>query len=283
MNGVKLTKLAGISAALACSARLVTPVFAEEAYLATAPPVCDPIPGLSRLMDASKPRFVIFGEIHGTLEIPRLFFDAVCQLSVGRTVVVALEFGTQDADAIQLYVSGTGSITGGAITSRGAWTDDDRDGRTSAAMFELIQRLRQLRLTGRSIEVAGIIPEDPGDLPQSYYELGMANHLRIAATHHPDAIIVALVGNIHARKTSMAGLRPAASFLPSQDVRALLNDSSGGNVWNCRGDRCGVYPMSNAPIKDRGITTNLQHRSGYDGSYSVGRPYTASPPIKAVP
>jgi hypothetical protein len=39
-----------------------------------------PVSGLLEAMESTKARFVVFGEVHGTSEIPDFFADAVNQL-----------------------------------------------------------------------------------------------------------------------------------------------------------------------------------------------------------
>jgi hypothetical protein len=240
---------------------------------------CATVEGLSGAVESKKPRFVIFGETHGTSEIPRLFGDAVCQLSASKEILIALEFESQDGQNLNKYIK---RAEPSAVT-RGAWADSERDGRTSKAMFSMIERLRQLSRAGRHIEIVGVVPSEVDDLPQSYYELGMANELRRAAISHPQATIVVLIGNIHARKVPLGTLRPAASLLPPDDVLSLVNETMGGNAWNCQADGCSAHSMTATGVHSRGVTIDPKAHDGYDGSFSVGRPYSGSAPITTAP
>jgi hypothetical protein len=244
---------------------------------------CATVEGLSDAVEANKPRFVIFGEMHGTSEIPRLFGDAVCQLSASKAILVALEFESQEGQNLNTYIKGAGPSTAGRIITTGSWADPERDGRTSKAMFSMITRLRQLRRAGRRIEIVGVVPPEVSDLPQNYYELGIANELRRAAISRPEATIVVLIGNIHARKVALGALRPAASLLPPDDVLSLINEATGGNAWNCQADGCSPHPMTASSVRSRGVIINPAARDGYDGSFSVGRPYSASAPMTTAP
>jgi hypothetical protein len=212
----------------------------------------------------------------------------VCQLSSTKPVVVALEFGREDGQALDQYIHGDSKITASGVLSRGAWVDVTRDGRTSKAMFLMIERLRQLAHDGRHVDVVGIQPTENDVLAQNYSELGMADALRRSASTHPDATILVLVGNIHARKIVISrpddpdGLRPAASLLPPSDVLALRNESAGGAAWYCSADVCGEHAID-APrsTHSRQVVIDPRTYDGYDGYFSVGHEYTPSKPATA--
>ena len=255
---------------------------AQSGAAATLPPACTPVSGLSDAMGSMKARFLVLGEIHGTSEIPEFFADAICQLSETQPVLVLLEFDRRDGQLIDRYIHGDARVTARILLATGDWARG-RDGRTSKAMFSMIGRLRQFVLAGRQVAVEGIIPSDNLELPQSYYELGIANEMRRAAATHKDSAVLVLVGNLHSRKSSlpeMANIRPAISMLPPDDVLSLRNDIASGHVWNCQKDGCREHEtVPPTPLHPRGIVVDVKANEGYDGYFSVGSDYTASAPV----
>ena len=63
-------------------------ILSQTVMASPSPPVCMPVSGLLEAMESTKARFVVFGEVHGTSEIPDFFADAVCQLSESRPILV---------------------------------------------------------------------------------------------------------------------------------------------------------------------------------------------------
>jgi len=242
---------------------------------------CVPVEGLAETLASRPARFVVFGELHGTLEIPQFFGDVVCQLSEKKPVVVALEFVREDGEAIQQFIHSK-TKSDKSFLRRGNWAAESQDGRTSLAMFSLVGRLRQLVQAGHSVEVVGIIPSENDDLPQNYYELGIANELRRAASAHPSETVILLIGNVHAGKnvlTQFQGLRPAVSLLPPDDVVALHNDGLKGTAWQCKADTCGVHEVGGLGTAGaRGIVIDSTRYEGFDGYFSIGENYTPSKP-----
>jgi hypothetical protein len=165
------------AAAITVAAAIVS----QSVMASPSPPACMPVSGLLEAMESTKVRFVVFGEVHGTSEIPDFFADAVCQLSESRPILGLLEFDRHDGHVIDRYVHGDPGITASVLGTAGDWAARVKDGRTNKAMFSMIGRLRQLAVAGRQVAVEGVVPRDNFKLPQSYYELGIANAMRRAA------------------------------------------------------------------------------------------------------
>lgn len=105
----------------------------------------------------------VFGELHGTKEAPFLFLSAVCEglrNSAEKTVYVGLEYPQVEADHLLRYINSAGSIQEKEqLLETDFWRRKTQDGRTSVAMFELIDSLRQLRKGTDRVEVFAIVPE----------------------------------------------------------------------------------------------------------------------------
>jgi uncharacterized iron-regulated protein len=171
---------------------------------------CGSIGGAQHVLERPNARYVIVGERHGTREIPAFFADLVCQVSQSSPVVVGLEIEAHQQAAIEAYL-----LSDGSPASRAALLREDHwrnpDGRASAAMFALLERVRLLRRSGRQITVLAFMVAAPD--PDAR-ERGMAEAWMRALRAHPRARLLALVGWVHA-ETQPIGFSPAAaSYLP---------------------------------------------------------------------
>lgn len=245
---------------------------------------CAPVPGLD-LGALADIRFLVFGEMHGTAETPAFVGDVACVLSAKRSVVVAIELPVVDETNTVAFVQSKGAKSDvDRLLHSGAWGGAYQWGATSVAMFELVERVRALRESGRDISVAHFMPINGADLHQNYYEVLMAAELAKVAAKHPKAIVVALMGNIHARKAAIdrgpLKLLPAVAHLPPSDVLSFDTSPGGGAAWNCQPD-CGPHPLGSAPEpKPRGVH-RAEGAGAFDGVFSVGKHATPSPPAMA--
>ena len=98
-------------------------------------------------------RAILVGELHGTAEMPAAFGDIVEKaVANGRRVAVALEFDRRwqaDIDAVMAAPDQTAAEA--AFAGRATF-----DGRTSAAMRELLYRLREIKQQGADLHVFAI-------------------------------------------------------------------------------------------------------------------------------
>ena len=96
---------------------------------------------------------ILFGEYHGTREMPEVFGDMVGEAAAGgRRVVVALEYRANwqaDLDAVMAAPNEVSALDAFAMHST-------RDGRTSDAMRNLLLQLRALKLAGANVTVRAI-------------------------------------------------------------------------------------------------------------------------------
>ncbi|KAK0340065.1 hypothetical protein LTR94_032000, partial [Friedmanniomyces endolithicus] len=154
------------------------------------------------------------------------------------------------------------------------------------ATLALLMRIRALNQEGRDIAVHLFQPSSltrgPG-LDQSWYELNMGFLLAQARQKRPDARVIGLAGNIHARKTPYQRYPdlgvPAAGHLPAREVLSLKIAQQGGEAWNCSSDDCGVNAsMASFDAEPRGVILEAVDDGGYDGYLALG-PWTASPPM----
>lgn len=239
---------------------------------------CPPVPGIERLWAKPDARFVIFGEYHGTAETPALFADVVCHAAAtGRRVLVGVEYFEEEQPALDRFMSGADRTYGEGRTFR-------HDGRRSAAMFQMLERLRALKQAGRPLEVFAFVRESERGHNQTPHEQAMAAAWRDKALANPDALLLILVGNIHALKDPKGrelSFVPAAALLPPESTLSLLTTIPEGDIWACRGTGCGAGPLAAFGGQlPRGV--HLAAEPGMDGRFSVGTTFTASPPASGT-
>jgi hypothetical protein len=245
---------------------------------------CAPIPGLDQVWANPKVRTVVIGEEHGSTEAPALFADIVCHAAQRGPVTVALEQPETIQRQLEAYVETGTSGDRDALLRTPAWTAKFKDGRTSEAMLRLFVRLHDLRAAGADISIAATMPARPS-ASQNYYEVMMASAWA-QATRPPPRLVLALVGNLHARKTDVpleqGAIRPAASHLPPNETLTLNIVGGGGSMWNCIAvDDCKARTSPLRPAPPRGVVLGRTDDGAYDGVASTGGAWTASPP--AVP
>ncbi|MGN6113576.1 MAG: hypothetical protein ACTHOC_11370 [Luteimonas sp.] len=232
---------------------------------------------------------VMLGEMHGTAECPAVAGELAVRWTSGahaQPVLLGLEVTSLDQARVDRYLASAGSAADRADLLAGEhWVEPHHDGRDSAAMASLLERVRALRAGGADISVA--LFDAPGDGER---DGRMADALRRAIAAHPAARVLTLAGNVHAMtgeppQTFVDGkpytlpvtmARRLADLHPvSVDIRAMQ-----GDMWVCQ-DTCGVHPL---PPPRRAIDTPELARNdpGSTWDYRIALPrFTASLP--AVP
>ncbi len=99
---------------------------------------------------------IFFGELHGNKETPEVFLAAICQYLElqGGALRVALEFSTNTQPSLDKFMASDGdSEAVQEFLSHPAWQRGLilPDGRTSVAMLNLFEALRQLRASNRRL------------------------------------------------------------------------------------------------------------------------------------
>jgi hypothetical protein len=233
---------------------------------------------------------VMLGEMHGSVEMPAFTGNLACRAAVaGHAVIVGLEIPRVEQAAIDAYLAGEGSAADRQALLRGEhWQRSYQDGRSSAAMADLIERARRLRNDGHAVEVVAF---DTGSYDDwNARDAGMAATLLERAKARPDAFVVTLTGNLHNRTAPGlpwdASLVPMGVHVKAGHGRALALNGvyEGGSTWMCDPEgKCGAQEVGfkDFPYEALTIDTSEGARSqGLDGVFFVG-PLSASPP--AVP
>lgn len=242
---------------------------------------CVPVPGANGLWQANI-RWVIVGEIHGTNESPDAFARLVClAAATGRPVTVALEWPSDDQAGIDAYLASDGNIHDQeGLLSLSLFTNDMQDGRGSVASVRLWETLRTMIQSGR---IVGVVASD---VVQSNPE-GQDRDATMAQTWmtiraEKDAIILALVGNIHAMRKPIdivgRTIRTAASIMPAKRTITVNIQGNGGKAWNCQDDGCLSHDNGGPRQPVHGITYSNASDRQWDASYELGVPTTAAAP-----
>lgn len=262
---------------------------------------------------ARKPRFVVFGEVHGTQQAPAFIGDIACALAArGERILVAVEHSSTENDAFQKAWRLSNAQFPEAL-KRAGWADRD-DGVGSEAMLALLVRLHHLARRGQLIDIVAFNGAKDAaqsrrfsDLPgQGPHDATQAENIRVATAAHPYDHVLVLVGNVHARKRlvehSLAPFEPMAMQLgPPSSIITLNMQTAGGTAWNCElkprvtpqpsksiiqdDIACGSYPLSGdadlrrTPFIALGALQGMAIDPDYDGVFWLGK-VDASP--KAV-
>jgi hypothetical protein len=215
--------------------------------------------------------------MYGTAETPAIFADLVCAArETKRTIIAVVEF--RDQQAIDRFTDEEDHDVGAReLLSTDEW--EGTDGRASAAMFALLERLRALKAEGLLSCVVAFAVSGGGESAAGDEE-AMASALLRASAASPDALVIALTGNVHASKQELAEAGPygpMASFLPPAQTVSLLVTDRGGQAWNCQNGICGPHALASSGGDNCAVELISPH-AGYDGVLSTGLTATASEP-----
>jgi hypothetical protein len=223
-----------------------------------------------------------FGEIHGSNEMPALFGDVVCTAGqASRPVIVALERNGREQALWEMYLqSDGGDKARGLLLTGEQWSDMAQDGRSSLAMLAMAERLRELKQAGRIQGLILFASYPAGKTPDQ----GMADDLVAAVKAHPDAIILALSGNIHNKNMPFGDQKTARYLLPRGMATSIdLVGAAGSRSWNYGVGDSPSGGTDHAPaVKPVTAPDAAGFASrGYEYVAFLGKPTTASPPALA--
>jgi hypothetical protein len=186
-------------------------------------------------------RMLLFGEMHGSLEAPAFVGEVACAYSKDGPTALGLEIPGAEQVAIDRYLESDGGVEARTALLAGAFWTKYPDGRSSAAMVDLIERMRVLRGQGQALSV--FVFDLPSDRDR---DAAMADAIRAFHATNPGTRIVALMGNIHASQTPMkrgdGTIITSASLLTDLDPVSMLLLYRSGSIWACM-PGCGVHPV----------------------------------------
>ena len=251
---------------------------------------CDPLPGIEAVLATPGLGYLLIGEYHGTVEMPKVAADALCAAaSSGRPAILGVELTPANQPFLDAYLASDGGRAAReALLHAPAW--QVREGRTTVAMLDLLEAARRLARAGRAVSISAF-DRVPAPILSREREAAMAEALVEARSRVPGSLVVALTGAGHAGKTPWTSQNPpfpsTGGLLPDAATIALTFRRPGGRYWGCHapnGDAsagCTAYDMPpREPVVPRGIVLDRTLRDGFEGVYSTGGTYTASPPAR---
>lgn len=258
------------------------------ALMGATQPACSPPNGTDALL-ATPQKVLVIGESHGTAEAPAAFAELVCAATEQGPVTVGLEMPESDQPLLDFVMAAPDEATAARTLRNGEFGDIRRnDGRHSQAMFDMIIAIWRLKASGHDVAIRAFAPRMSviRGRDQAWWELEMAYGMSRILVIRPDARVLILVGDLHARKTPIGRLAavglPAAGHLHASDTLSLHFAQQGGESWGCQAE-CGLQrTISVYDAEARGVILGPIQDGAYDGVLAVG-PTTASPPAGLQP
>jgi hypothetical protein len=262
-------------AAIACGP------FARHA--SKAGPECPTLQIPARL--ASPNAVIMLGELHGTEQAPRFVGDLACTLSTrGLPVTVALELPIESSALLARLVTDDRPNAG---EWEALFSSTIQDGRRSAAIAGLVERLAAMHHAGANIEAASYAPDSA---PAQERDEGMSRALATLAGK--GRVLVVLSGNLHNRLRAGTAIspqyRPAgfglAKLIAPERIVSLDVGYDAGTAWLCAGPKpadCGIHHVNArhpAPWGSVALFDSLD-AEGYGGRFGVGAITAALPAI----
>jgi hypothetical protein len=215
--------------------------------------------------------------------LPAFFGDLVAEVAAHRPVGVILEYPQSRQRELDRYLASSGSEADRkALLATDYWTKW-HDGRTSRAMFALVEKLRPMNLP-----VSACQPDGSAGDPASYERVMGECWKQPPQEPEPGQLTLIFVGNAHASFDPVfSDYMPAAAQLPREQTISLDPLSAPGWAWNCIKGGCGEHAThASGDAQPRGIflaQTPPAELGTYDGVYSSGPRFTASPPATSAP
>src|SRR5215469_4871692 len=183
----------------------LTCAFFGTAAVAASPGTgCEVISGVERISHAPG---VFVADMHGTAEAPAFLTALLCDLLRShRAVVLALEYPSIEQHFLDDFLRGGSGESRFALLASPFWSRPTQDGRTSRAMLDLLEWVRQQIASGAPVRVVAFDSLPPGT-PNGTTgfdarDAAMAVHLRKEiAKLTPDEFLIIFAGNVHVRKT----------------------------------------------------------------------------------
>lgn len=225
-------------------------------------------------------RVLMLGEWHGTNELPRLAGDLLCAVAgSGLETRLGLEMPWTDQDRIDAFLHSDGGLAARDALLSGSKLWGFNDGRSSTAVYDLLDRARLMVLRGVKVSVFAfdITASDGWDGRDGKMAAAVAKDL----SAHPSAAYVISVGNFHARTArpsdaSTPPLMGGALKARGLDIFSLDWAGPAGSAWyrNPAGQTgvgpVGPYNMSKAGQLEAGQVIELFEApspQGFDGLY----------------
>lgn len=261
-----------------CALSIAAHFAAASLANAAQPSACEPIANAAPLLYPGA--LVLLGEMHGSQESPRFTADLICTAATRASVILGLEIPRDEQARIDGYLASHGTVDDRSRVLAGAfWTRPMQDGRSSEAMFGLIERMRDLRVHGRDVRIVALdrATGDPTDRDKV-----MAARLREAKSAVPKAIVIALNGNFHNSLAPDGASAPMGARLRDLMPTALTVSYTSGRIWACMPD-CGMHAIEGSKKSAAAWSIELEPVSigdrRWNGIFHVGALHASQPAV----
>lgn len=204
------------------------------------------------LASALQPSIELHGELHGVRANAEYFAgQVIAHAEAGETVIAAFEISASGQPVLDAWWREPDRPMDAEIVSQLGWCEQ-RDGRVSA---EFVEVLEELRAAAQSLPISVRLFDERGgpalasmrdNSSRGSAQLALALARLSAAA--PEARVMALMGNVHARKTAYpmpdslgGGDMITAGLLLADHAHAIAYVYGPGSVFNCRMDGCGIH------------------------------------------
>ena len=255
------------------------------AFASTQKTNCEMINGLDAI---DKHRFIMFGEQHGTVEIPQKFGDMVCHAIVNTKgkIAVLLELPASLQQKLNEYFAG--KVTQQQFLSHPVWSPKWQDGRYSLAMLSLIDRLKSYHQQFPDkidVFLVDLLPENTkGKSKPEYMAANISGHVsgRVKDEYKK---ILSFSGNFHNRVNVKSG-SSVASLLTHLKPFTLSVKAYKGSYWACTGptpDACNInrFDKKQPPEYPEGVIV-FEQKSQWHGVYIFHELTASAPAIQSV-
>ncbi|MGE4261075.1 hypothetical protein [Shewanella sp.] len=240
---------------------------------------CEAVPQL--VMDTVQAKKVtLVGEFHGTVETPQAFYNLVCNV---------MDQNKDELLTVGLELSSVPNIELTDQASLEKWLAADEewvaphDGRSSQAMYQLLQRLVQDKQSHPNLSILLF------NVPTGKVEPLMAK--KIINAYNGQRMLI-LTGNFHAKlkQTNEPDFANAPapmghyiySKYPHQTTNIYIT-YNGSTQWAREGDTFGVFAVgkskSTAPHQARLLSAAETEMTGYQTIWNVGEAHASYPQI----
>ena len=229
--------------------------------------------------------FLVFGDVHGTAEVPRFIASYLCAASRNaRLLTLAMEIPASEQPGIDTYLASAGKSDDLArFVSSPFWQRSRQDGRTSIAMLHLFEQIRAMRASGTQIRIVAIDDTQAADR-----NVAMAARIKAELTRSTGHQLVVLIGGLHAirSKRTQSKFQSSIYLLADEHPLSLIVGTAGGTAWVCKSGDPASCNATNwdinrvNPAPESAITLTPPSEQ-FDGVFFVGQT-TASPPAIAV-
>ncbi|QSQ27422.1 hypothetical protein JY651_22010 [Pyxidicoccus parkwayensis] len=185
---------------------------------------------------------LLIGEQLGSREAPAVVGNVVCQAArAGLPVVLGLSLPQTEQERLERYLASPGApVDQDALLEGRFWTRPYQDGRSSHAIFDLIDRVRAMRAAGLRVT---LVAYDTDTAWASQRDAELAKVWTARRKAHPDELHVILAGNAHTRTVTGTpwdrDFTPMANHLKQGRLVVLEMSYAQGTRWGCDLNRSG--------------------------------------------